>query len=263
MAHQAKGIRAGWGIGALVLGVLGVACQGEAPSDSLLMVTVPDYCPYEFVAEDGAVVGFDIDLAQAIAQELGNAELTIQTLPHFNQIIPTLRQGEVDFAMAAMTPTPARRQVATFSDIYYTQKIAIVSAATEGFSDLESLIGKRVGVRTDSAHAETLMIYSAIEIQRFAQTDGLIAAVKRRKLDAAILDQAIAPKYTTPASQLTWFPVEPLTDVAGVAIAFPKNTSLVADTNAAIKKLTEDGTLLRLIHQWFDDYQCWVAPEPS
>ena len=51
------------------LGLGGVACQ-PTPSPNLTMITAPNYCPYEFTQQDGdsTIVGFDIDLAQAIAR---------------------------------------------------------------------------------------------------------------------------------------------------------------------------------------------------
>ena len=224
------------------------------------MLTAPDFCPYEFRVRQAngksEVVGFDIDVAKAIADELG-LPLTIET-KHFNQIMPALDRQQADFAMAAITPTPNRQKMVDFSTIYYAQSIAIVSRQTQPLTALESLIQKTVGVKSQSFQAQELARYSEITQVEFKTTEELIAAVKAQRVDAGILDQAIAPKYVTPASQLLWTPVESSADVAGVAIAFPKLsfTDGQRAINTALAKLKQDGTMTKLIHQWFDGYQC-------
>ena len=247
-------------IAMVVLIGLMTACQNERPADSLTMLTAPDYCPYEFRAKQDngkfELVGFDIDVAKAIADKL-DLSLTIETR-HFNQIMPALDQLQADFAMAAITPTSNRRQMVDFSAIYYTQSIAIVSRQIQPLTSLESLIQRTVGVKATSFQSQELTRYADISQIEFGTTDELIAAVKAQQVDAGILDQAIAPKYVTPASQLLWTPVESVADVAGVAIAFPKSFSpdVQRAINTALARLQQDGTMTKLIHEWFDIYQC-------
>ena len=240
-----------------IIGLVGVACQPKPSMDGLTMLTAPDYCPYEF-REKGKpeVVGFDIDVARAIADELG-VSLTIET-KHFNQIMPALERQQADFAMAAITPTRGRQQMANFSDIYYAQVMTIVSRDDQPFTALDQLIKKTVGVRASSFHVQELSRYSDINQETFNSSDELIAAVKSRKVDAIILDQAIAPKYVTPASQLIWSPVKVAASREGVAIAFPKlaSSNLRIAMNDALVTLQQDRTILALIHKWFDTYQC-------
>lgn len=243
------------------IGLLGVGCQNHQPSsDRLTMLTAPDYCPYEFrlQLENGKseLAGFDIDLAQAIANELGRS-LTIES-KHFNQIMLALEQQQADFSMAAITPTRERQAVVNFSNIYYAQSMAIVSRYDQPLTTLESLIQKTVGVRNRSFHAKELNRYSEIHQVSFNSSEELIAAVKAKQVDAIILDRAIAPKYVTPASQLTWSPARATTARQGVAIAFPKLASrnLQMEMNQALETLNQDGTMRDLIHKWFDAYQC-------
>ena len=75
----------------------------------LVLGTSADYSPYEFhIYENGVdkIVGFDVALAQAIADELG-VELEIHDIP-FDSILMELNMGSVDIGIAGFTPTPAR-----------------------------------------------------------------------------------------------------------------------------------------------------------
>lgn len=247
-------------IGIACLSLLASACRPTVPTNALTLVTAPDYCPYELTVKgpDGksSIIGFDIDVAEAIAAELS---LPLKVEPkHFNQIMPMLERQQADFAMAAITPTVSRRQVMEFSSIYYAQTIAIISRQDHPFNQLEELINKQVGVKAKSFQSKELTRYSDIEQIEFNTAKELIAAVKAKRVEAGILDQAIAPKYITPASQLTWHPINTQSENAGVAIAFPKeaSTNLKADVNSVLAKLQQNGTITRLIHKWFEDYEC-------
>lgn len=247
------------GLMALMI-VISSACHRTPPPDELIMLTSPDYCPYEFRVRDNNgktdLAGFDIEVARTIAEEL-EVPLTIEP-QHFNSIMPALNNQQADFAMAAITPTPNRREIVDFSDIYYTQTLAIVSRSAQPFPSLESLIKKTVGVKADSFQAQDLTRYSDIQQTTFKTAGELIAAVKARQVDAGILDQAIVPKYVTPASQLEWAPVPLVSDSAGVAIAFSKNSSsnLRVRIDDVLNAMKTDGRMTSLIHKWFDDYQC-------
>lgn len=247
-----------FGLMTLVI-VINSACHRTLPPDGLVMLTSPDYCPYEFRARDGNgkadLTGFDIDVARVIADELDIA-LTIET-QHFNSLMPALSQQQADFAMAAITPTSNRREIVDFSDIYYVQTLAIVSRSAQPFTSLESLIKKTVGVKVGSFQAQDLTRYSDIDQATFNTAGELIAAVKAQQVEAGILDQSIAPKYVTPASQLEWVPVPLVSESAGVAIAFPQGSSdLRSKVNEVLASMKTDGRMKRLIHKWFDNYQC-------
>ena len=239
------------------------ACQASSPN-KLTMLTVPNFCPYQFITENSdrgdLLEGFDIDLAEAIAQELGYT-LTIKQQQHFNQLFSDLSQDKADFAMAAITPTSDRQQLLTFSDIYYTQQMAIVSHRENIFPSLDTLVSHQVGVIEGSYHALALERYPLIKPIAFNTSRELIAAVKRQYVDAGILDQVIAPKYVSPASRLQWTPGPPSTEIAGVAIAFPPQSPLVDSFNEALAILKDNGTVTRLVHRWFDTHRCTTDEE--
>ncbi len=87
----------------------------------LTVATSPDFAPYEFYAigEDGtpALAGFDIALAQYIADDLG-LELEVVTVD-FDGVLSELQTKSVDLGMAGLSPDPKRESITAFSDLYY------------------------------------------------------------------------------------------------------------------------------------------------
>ena len=94
----------------------------ETVTDGKLTVaTSPDFAPYEFysIDEDGnpTLAGFDMDLAQYIADKMG---LELEVVPmDFDGVLSELSQKNVDLGMAGLSPDPARADAMEFSDLYY------------------------------------------------------------------------------------------------------------------------------------------------
>ena len=87
----------------------------------LTVATSPDFAPYEFYAigEDGTpkLAGFDMDLAQYIADKMG---LELEVVPmDFDGVLSELSQKNVDLGMAGLSPDPARADAMEVSDLYY------------------------------------------------------------------------------------------------------------------------------------------------
>lgn len=88
--------------------------------------TAPITEPFSFMDGNQRIVGFDIELATAVAQELGMGLEII--LFDFGDMIPALIAGEVDMIGACITITPERAQQVLFSEPYYTGGIAALVA---------------------------------------------------------------------------------------------------------------------------------------
>lgn len=127
--------------------------------DGVLTVgTEAKYAPYEFVMldENGNEVfaGFDMDLAQTIADDMG-LELKIVDLP-FDSIMLELQSGNLDMAIAGLSPKPEREEVSDFSQIYFSAEQAIViNKADEGvLVDQSSFDGLQMAGQTGSIQAD-------------------------------------------------------------------------------------------------------------
>ena len=149
-----KGIKKLLGLGlALTLSLGMVACSSSGKdkeevgdklqqikdSGKLVLATSADYSPYEFHAMvDGkdTIVGFDVSIAKAIADEIG-VELEVMDMD-FDGLLGALNADKADIVLACMTPDEERVKNADFSELYYEDKNVVIvrkiPAALEGCS---------------------------------------------------------------------------------------------------------------------------------
>lgn len=233
----------------LLLGVslLLAGCGGKEEGKVIVLGTSPDYPPYENVdTTTGEIVGFDIDIAKFIAEELGY-ELKIEGMD-FNGLIAALQAGRVDFVMAAMSVDPARD--VDFSDIYFVANNTIVSR--EGYSTLEELSGKTVGVQLGSTQEDVAEgIPNPGEIRPLNRIPDIIQEIKAGRLDAAIIEDAVAAGYVANNEDLQFNVIE-TDEEEGYAVALPRGSELLEDINKALKKLEDSGKKDELIKKWFE-----------
>ncbi len=114
-------------------------------SGKLVVGTASGYAPYEFVditSPDQEIIGVDMELAKAIAQELG-VELEVQDMV-FSSLLSSLPAHKIDLAIAGIAPTDERKETMDFSDSYLfaTQSILILKDNAETYKSLEDFQGQ-------------------------------------------------------------------------------------------------------------------------
>jgi arginine/lysine/histidine transporter system substrate-binding protein len=237
----------------LLIGLL-AACGKKEEKITLVMGTSADYPPYEFidtaVSED--IIGFDVDIANYIAERLG-FELKIQDMD-FAGLIPALANKRVDFVLAGMTPKPDRLENADFSEIYYVAEQMIVTKADSGITSLEDLAGKKIGVQLGSIQVGLANDIAAevggVEVVERNKITDLIQELKANRIDAAIIEDAVAKGHLNANADLSAFLIEEEGE-AGSAIAFPKGSELRDQFNEVLQEMFENGEMDRLILKWF------------
>lgn len=224
----------------------------EATKPKLIMATSADYPPYEFhdtSSGQDVIVGFDIDIANYIANELG-FEYEIKDMD-FNGLIPALQSGRADFVMAGMTPKPERLENADFSMIYFEAQNTIVSKKENNLNALEDLKGKKVGVQLGSiqeAEAKEIEGAQVVSLNKIAE---IIQEIKSNRIDAAIIEDMVAKGYVEANPELQFVTIAN-TGPSGSAVAFPKGSDKVEDFNRIIKQMQENGEMEKLVKKWFE-----------
>ena len=223
-------------------------------SGKLVVGLSADYAPYEFhVIEDGQdkIVGFDVSLAEEIADEL-DVELEIKEMD-FDALITALPAGKIDLIISGMNPTEKRKKAVDFSEIYYTANHGILVKAEDvdkytNFSDLDGL---KVGAQLGSTQAElaSTLIKDA-NLQLLSNVNNLILELKSGKVDAVVMEVGVAQMAVKNNPELAvGKPVYEETD-SGNAIAIAKgNEDLVKIVNGVISRITEDGTMNKYIEE--------------
>ena len=138
-----------------------VSCGGKN-DNQLLVYTEAGFAPYEFIY-NGEIVGVDIAIMQAVADELGK-ELVITDVA-FDTICTSVQNGKADAGAAGITIRPDRAESVDFSIPYSsTEQYVIVPVADETIKILDDLKGKKIGIQngtTDSARSGLIVIPAA------------------------------------------------------------------------------------------------------
>lgn len=244
-------------IGLAACGTSEKASKAGEGKKVLVMGTSADYAPFEYIETEKSdeIIGFDVDLAKAIAGKLGY-KVEVKDM-EFNGLVQALKSGQADFVLAGMTPTEKRKKNVDFSDIYYTAGFMIVSKKDSGINKLEDLKGKTVGVQLGSiqeGQAKEIAKTIDIKIEDRNRIPDLIQEIKSGRFDSAIIEDTVAKGYLTNEKDLAGFTFE-AKGVEGSAIAFPKNSDLTEKFNQELKKMKENGELDKLVVKWFGGEQ--------
>ena len=131
--------------------------SGSGEKKVLKMATSADYKPFEYIdtAKSDEIIGFDVDLAKAIAGKLGY-EVEVMDMD-FGGLVTAVKNGQADFVLAGMTPTEERKENVDFSDIYYTANHMIVTTKDSKIQSVEDLKGKTIGVQMGSIQELSLI----------------------------------------------------------------------------------------------------------
>ncbi|HGS1457734.1 TPA: ABC transporter substrate-binding protein [Streptococcus pneumoniae] len=232
-----------------------VACQsGSNGSQSaveaikqkgkLVVATSPDYAPFEFqslVDGKNQVVGADIDMAQAIADELG-VKLEISSMS-FDNVLTSLQTGKADLASA----TDERKEVFDFSIPYYENKISFLvrKADVEKYKDLTSLesanIAAQKGTVPESMVKEQLPKAQLTSLTNMGEA---VNELQAGKVDAVHMDEPVALSYAAKNAGLAVATVSlKMKDGDANAVALRKNSDGLKEVvDKVIQKLKDEGT---------------------
>lgn len=238
-------------VASVVFGVLLVGCKEEAPDKkSLIVLTAADYQPYTFM-KNGKLTGFDIELMQDIAKRL-NKTVEFRDVA-FDDLFKILEKNEADAAVAAITPTAQRQKTLDFSSDYFVDTHVLLFHDIDPVRTIADLAQEKVGIQRgsfyeDYAKKDLVSSVSGVRLQSESNMRDLITHLMNRQVKGVIMGYAegLAVTHSLPSLKMTKI----LTDTAGLAIAFPKNSPIKAKVNAVLKDMEKDGTLSTLQLKW-------------
>ncbi len=255
-----------WSLGIiflLILSLLAAGCGGDRNGQDetdegnqvemkeLVVGTNTGFIPFEFLEGD-EIVGFDIDLANEIADFLG-VELRIEDMD-FDGLIAAVASGRIDMAIAGITIDEKRKESVNFSEPYFTAVQAIV--VMEDNEDIKSekdLADKKVGVQLSTTGDFTVSdLIDDEQITRLNHIPLLFEELKNGRVDAVVIDLPVAEKYISLHGGMKMIEGDFEEEYFGIAIA-KENEELLAKVNQALAQLKADGTYDRLIRKWFEE----------
>jgi polar amino acid transport system substrate-binding protein len=210
------------------------------------------YAPFQFT-EGGKIVGFDVDLVDLVAEELGVEQKLFDTPFEGIESGESLNTGQCDVAAAAMTINDEREAVMDFSVPYFDANQALLVKKGSGIDSLEKLRGKKLGVQqgtTGEEYATENKDKYGYEIVQFEDLALEQTAVKTGQVAAGINDNAVHFQFVkdNPDTEVT---AEFDTGESyGVAVR-QGNGALLAKVNEVIKAAKADGRYDEIYEKWF------------
>lgn len=216
----------------------------------LVMLTNAGFAPYEFLGPDNNIVGVDVEIANAIAAELG-VELEIVDMD-FDAIIFALQSGKGDLGVAGMTNTPERAETVDFSINYVDTNQMIIVPEGSDITGPEGLAGKTIGVQMGTTG--DLFVTDNIEganVQRYKTGPDAGAELAAGKLDAVVIDAGPAAQIAGANAGLMVLETPATPEPEQYAIAIAKGEEdLKAVVDSVLEQLIADGQ----IQAWIDEY---------
>ncbi len=214
--------------------------------------------PFAYTDNAGALAGFDVDMADALCTQM-KAQCTILPM-RFDDIIPTLVSGGVDFALANMAMTEERARLIHFSESYHSSHAVFVEhVGAAAPIDLHNLNGKRIGVLKGTVHEQYLKeTYAGIVVPHVSPTlDELFLDLENDKVDLILIDSVAASAFLRTPSGVEMEEVgQPL--VAGALGApshigiSPKRPELAQKLNNVLNALRCNGNYGRITRKYFN-----------
>lgn len=214
------------------------------------------FFPFEYSDEKGQPLGFDVEIAQLAAKELG-VELELKDM-EFSGLIPALQSGKIDMIVSGMTRTLTRAKTVSFTQPYFeTGLCALLSnRKAPDVKDVKELnapgriIAVKLGTTGDLVTAK---MFPKAQINRFKEETACVREVVTGRADAFLYDQLSIGKHqkenaTTTHAILTPFTYEPY------AIAIRKgDADFLNWLNQFLETIRADGRYRELHEKYFRD----------
>lgn len=239
-------------LGLILLGAATILCFlggcGQTQDANALIVGMElSYPPFEMTDEQNAPSGVSVDLAQALAAELGK-ELRIENIP-FAGLIPALKTGKIDLIISSMTKTEERSRSIAFSDPYLTTGLCALLSQNAKAASIDQLDrpGSRVAVKQGTTgHLYAREHMKQAQLLLFEKEAAAILEVAQGKADAFLYDQMSVYMNWKKHSKSTRPLLDPFQKESWAIGIRPGNTELRTQVNAFLSKFKKEGGFDRL-----------------
>ena len=220
-----------------------------ASAQELTFAMEPSYPPFETTNEKGEIIGFDVDVANAICKEI---QATCKFKGEaFDALIPNLKAKRFDASISAIDITDARAKQVLFSDAYYDSTASYVTL--KGKATLES--AKYVGVQNGT----TFQQYTVAETKQYttkayASLQSAILDLKSGRIDMIFGDTAVLADMISKEPEMQ-FVGEKVANKKyfgnGLGIAMHKsNKELAEQLNKGLAAIKANGEYQKIYDKW-------------
>lgn len=211
------------------------------------------YPPFESLDASGRFVGFDVDLATALAERWG-VKVQFSNV-HFDSLYDALKVRKFDLIVSALPYDATLTRDVLYSQSYFNAgQVLLARAGDARIQSLADVFGRKVAVELGAeAHQVVKQLARdkglTIEIVAEREADAAVALLRAGRVDALVCDRVMAHRYLAQAPDLHLVGV-PLADEPLVIAARLDSPVLIQEVNAALQAWREDGFLDELARRW-------------
>ncbi|WP_226583465.1 transporter substrate-binding domain-containing protein [Halobacillus litoralis] len=207
-----------------------------------------EFSPFSMTDASGEMEGFDIDVANAIAEELG-----LEPNPQkqkFASIVEGVKTGRFDAAVASHTITEDRQKEVNFSTPYYYSGAQIFTRPDSDVESLEDLEGKEIALSKGSTYS-TYAEEVTDNIKTYDSDVVALQSLAKGRHDAVITDFLTGKEASGKGLEIE---AKEMIERSEQAVAVAKeNEPLLEEINAALETLRENGTLTEISKEYFGE----------
>ncbi|WP_170575923.1 transporter substrate-binding domain-containing protein [Ruegeria atlantica] len=234
-----------------------IASTAMAEDKVVRMGTEGYYPPFNYFDASGNVVGFDIDIGNALCEEMQVKCEWVTT--DWAGIIPALNSNKFDTIIASMSITAERAEVVSFSDPYYFNgsQFVVAGDGSLGSAMPSDLAGKVIGTQESTLEVKTLQAYfKDSEIRLYPKLDDALLDLDNGRLDAVYAGQVVLGEWLAKEDGACCQFVGEATRSdgnlgTGIAVR-QEDTELLAALNGAIEAIMANGTYAEIRDRYFD-----------
>ncbi|MYH41728.1 MAG: transporter substrate-binding domain-containing protein [Chloroflexi bacterium] len=221
-----------------------LACTGSA--GDLRIGTDGNYPPFNFLDESGEVTGFERELGDELCRR---ADLDcVWVITDWEGLIPSLVEGEIDAILAGMSITEERDRVIDFAGPYLPPAPSVYLAPAGSGDDV---IDGTVAAQAATVHSDYLAEAGA-EFREYDSPAGLLEAVLGGEADAALVDLGFARESIAASAGALAVVGPSVTLDRGIGLGLREGAGELRERiEQALASMREDGSLNRLIFEWF------------
>ena len=201
---------------------------------------------YESPTQPGVIIGFEVEIAEALARELGVRAKFHQN--DWSNLIPSLERGDFDLALNGLEDTPARRARLRLSRPYFVYGETLAVRRGSQLHSLAELSGRRIGTLNQTVAQELLQAQHAEVVLYEGQQEPYLD-LSQGRVEGVLLDHVIADRYgcAQPGLSCVKQDLARGTYVIGMR---PSDAELATRVDAALSRLIESGELRRILEHW-------------
>jgi arginine/ornithine transport system substrate-binding protein len=243
----------------LALAIGSICTLTFAQGKDLKVAIDPTYEPFTFKTADGKPTGFDVDIANALCEQIKRKCVFVEQV--WDSMIPGLMAKKYDVIISSMSITADRLKAVDFTDKYYNTPSRVVVKKDVKFTGPASIKGKKIGVlkgSTQEKYAMGELKSAGVEVIPYEAQDQVYLDIRSGRLDGTVADfvevtggflsKPEGAEYTLVGPELyteKYFGI-------GVGIALRKGQAALKDElNAAIKAIRGNGVYSKINDKYF------------